>query len=578
MRSMPRWLVAVLLLAVAGPVHAGGLSLVDSDGVDGGSAAAVSPDGAHVYVTGKNNNAVTVFSRDGGTGALTLVELQSDGVGGVDGLAGASGVGVSPDGAHVYVTGGQDNAIAVFSRNGGTGALTFVEVKKDGIGGVDGLANASSVIVSGDGLHVYATGQDDAAVAVFSRNGGTGALTFVEVEKDGVAGVAGIRRPRAIVLSPDGNDLYVAGEGSDTVAVFNRNAGTGALTFLEFHQDSAAIPSLGGAFGVAISADGASVYVASENDKTVTAFARNGGTGALTFLAFVKKGGDAKGLNGARSIVLSPDAAYAYVIDGKADAVTVLRRTSVSPLPLTYLERQLGLTGATAIAISPDGAHVYAVGRNAVLTYKVDTCGDGNRGPDEQCDDGNVAGGDGCSSTCRLELCAPTLVSGSCRLSEPGRSKLTIKDYTANKKDKFEFKFRGEATTLAEFGNPTSTASYVVCLYDSSGNPQPLLNLAAPAGATWLPKSHGYSYKNKLLTPDGLSGITLREGEEDGETQVTFKGSKSNLALPPGLPFVTPVVVQVRNTGTSACWEATYTTLTLLPGSNGTVSVKEYDN
>ena len=36
--------------------------------------------------------------------------------------------------------------------------------------------------------------------------------------------------------------------------------------------------------------------------------------------------------------------------------------------------------------------------------------------------------------------------------------------------------------------------------------------------------------------------------------------------------------VQVRNTDTSVCWEATYTTLTVLPGSNGSVSVKEYDN
>jgi cysteine-rich repeat protein len=587
MRAPTRWIVAALLLGVATPLHAGGLSLVEVqtegsggvDGIGGGTAVALSPDGAHVYVTGRDDNAVAVFSRNSGTGGLTFVELQRDGVGGVDGLAGASGVAVSPDGGHVYVTGAQDNAVAVFSRNGGTGALTFVEVERDGVGGVDGLSNASAVIVSPDGLHVYATGQDDAAVAVFSRNGGTGALTFVQVQKDGVAGVTGIRRPRALTLSPDGANLYVAGEGSDAVAVFTRNAGTGALTFLESHADSPTSPGLAGAFDVAVSANGATVYVAGENDKAVVAFARNGGTGALTFLAFVKRGGEVKGLNGPGAIALSPDGAYAYTVDVNRDRLTVLRRTPASPLALTFLEEQEppNLAGASAIALSADGAHVYAVARNSVVVLKTDSCGNGNRGPDEQCDDGNVAGGDGCSPTCRLELCAPTLMSG-CRLSEPGRSKLSIKDKTGGNRDKFEWNFRGQATSVIEFGNPTSSASYVICLYDASGNLQPILNLDAPAGTAWEPKSTGYVYKSKLLTPDGLTAATLREGAEDGKTQVRFKGQRTNLLLPPGLPLVAPVVVQVRNTDTSVCWEATYTTITVVPGTNGSSSIKEFDN
>ena len=32
-------------------------------------------------------------------------------------------------------------------------------------------------------------------------------------------------------------------------------------------------------------------------------------------------------------------------------------------------------------------------------------CGDGDKGPDEQCDDGNKVGSDGCSASCKLEEC-----------------------------------------------------------------------------------------------------------------------------------------------------------------------------
>ena len=78
-------------------------------------------------------------------------------------------VAVSPDGQHVYVTGGDDDAVAVFSRNATTGELTFVDAEFDDVGGVDGLYRAFGVTVSPDGQHVYVTGGDDDAVAVFSR-------------------------------------------------------------------------------------------------------------------------------------------------------------------------------------------------------------------------------------------------------------------------------------------------------------------------------------------------------------------------------------------------------------------------
>ena len=114
---------------------------------------------------------MAVFGRDPGTGALTFVEAQEHG---------AHGVAVSPDGGHVYVASKSDSLLA-FARNPDTGALAYVETLTDNVGGVDGLAGAGSVAVSPDNKHVYAVGFKDDAVAVFSRDAATGRLAFVQV-------------------------------------------------------------------------------------------------------------------------------------------------------------------------------------------------------------------------------------------------------------------------------------------------------------------------------------------------------------------------------------------------------------
>jgi hypothetical protein len=99
---------------------------------------------------------------------LTFLEVQKNGQGGVNGLNGAYAVVISPDGKNVYATGYNDATVVVFSRNTDTGRLTFVEAQKDGRNGVDGLDSALWVTVSTDGKYAYATGNFDDTVAVFS--------------------------------------------------------------------------------------------------------------------------------------------------------------------------------------------------------------------------------------------------------------------------------------------------------------------------------------------------------------------------------------------------------------------------
>jgi hypothetical protein len=80
---------------------------------------------------------ITAYSRDPGTGALTIVQQLSDGSDFPAILTIANSAVVSPDGAHLYI-GRLDNFL-IFDRDGITGELTFNDIVEDGVGGVVGL-------------------------------------------------------------------------------------------------------------------------------------------------------------------------------------------------------------------------------------------------------------------------------------------------------------------------------------------------------------------------------------------------------------------------------------------------------
>lgn len=161
--------------------------------------------------------AVTAAPAAALTGALSFVELDKDGVGGVDGLDGAAALVVSPDGKNVYVTGQNDGAVATFTRNPTTGALTFLEMDKDGAGGVDGLDGANGVAVSPDLAHVYVTGFVDDAVATFARElptcDGKRATILGTPIADTLIGTSG----PDVIVALGGNDTVKGRGGNDTI-------------------------------------------------------------------------------------------------------------------------------------------------------------------------------------------------------------------------------------------------------------------------------------------------------------------------------------------------------------------------
>lgn len=153
--------------------------------------------------------------------------------------------------------------------------LTHVATYTDGIGGISGLPNPTEVLVSPDGAHVYVRNATD-VLSVFERDGVTGALTSAASYALGVDLPEPVGGWATWIITPDGLSVLIGGDsiGNGELMVLERNASTGALTFVESHVSAGAVLSL------AASADSEYVYVGSRDGLFV--FDRSTGTGELT--------------------------------------------------------------------------------------------------------------------------------------------------------------------------------------------------------------------------------------------------------------------------------------------------------
>ena len=143
----------------------------------------------------------------------------------------------------------------------------------------------------------------------------------------------------------------------------------------------------------------------------------------------------------------------------------------------------------------------------------------------------------------------------------PGKSSLQLSNKAFDAKDSIKWKWlRGNRTTFAEYGNPTATTNYQLCLYDQTGLRMEITN---PAGGTCAGKPcwkatgvKGYKYGDKELTPDGGQKITLKEGALE-KAKIQLSGAGPNLHMPDLTSLQQPIVVQLQNSD-GICWETTF--------------------
>ncbi|MEM9829595.1 MAG: beta-propeller fold lactonase family protein [Bacteroidota bacterium] len=224
----------------------------DVDGLGGAWALAVSPDGDNIYVAAYNDNAVSVFSVDSLSGQPTFEDVIFDtGVVGSIGdlkLRTANNVVISPDGRHVYITGLDDDGLSVFARDvNSKGRLTSVQ-NIDNWASFLGFGNIrpTGIITSQDGKNVYVSGFGGISagnLTTFSRDVSTGNLSIQQrFTNDGSSlddrfnKIVGFGQVSSVAITPDNRTVYTTNyENSDGVAdfemfAFQRNPDTGGLT------------------------------------------------------------------------------------------------------------------------------------------------------------------------------------------------------------------------------------------------------------------------------------------------------------------------------------------------------------
>jgi DNA-binding beta-propeller fold protein YncE len=264
---------------------------------------------------------------------------------------------VSPDDRNVYAA--TDTSIVTLSRAADTGGLTYVGCVSDagdngdiGTEGAcedgDALNGVRDLAVSPDGRFVYAVSLYSNGLVWLSRNPETGALKPAGCIKaaprgDRCAGALNVQAPAALAISPDGKSVYIVSNFDASIALFKRDADTGALTaggcVSDTGSDGRCVngTALRSVSDVALAGDGASAF-ALAGGVALTSYTRAGETGELApkgcAVGATLAGSScsvAPPLGGARDMVVAPNG-QVIVADSYNSAISVLKGDDLSPV------------------------------------------------------------------------------------------------------------------------------------------------------------------------------------------------------------------------------------------------------
>src|SRR5262249_10350097 len=142
----------------------------------------------------------------------------------------------------------------------------------------------------------------------------------------------------------------------------------------------------------------------------------------------------------------------------------------------------------------------------------------------------------GSTTSTTLPGCGPSPQDG-CRT--PRSSRLRIRAGASPAGDRVDWAWtRGAETTLADFGDPTTTTGYRLCVYDHAATtPSLVAEAAVPAGGTcednpcWRRRHAGFRFRSAGTASDGIVQVDLVPGRR-GRAAIAVKGRGPSLPAP----------------------------------------------
>lgn len=510
----------------------------------------------------------------GADGSLVLARFGADGS--PDGTFGSGGqvttvlsgiaprdVVVHPDGS-LYVL--RVNGDILLSRFSATGDLDLAfgvgGVLTTDCGGSEGVSLDAGdfLVIQPDGKLVVGVGSGAGACVVRYEANGTLDVSF------GTAGIALVPgfSLADVALQADGKILLAGRDGTSSLPAVARLQADGAMD-LGFDGDGLVTSDAVGLplplqymVGVAAQADGA-VVATTAYDFTLLRWKSDGkpdGTFGENGVAAPAIVGSADSY-GAVDLAVQPDGklvvgGIGFVdlgppVNGILDHFVLVRLRNDGVLDSSYGVGGVSEPGVTSrmttLRLQPDGK---ALSVGSVLSTPLGTAWRIAR---------TLAYSNGCPA-------APAL--GCKTATAPAGATLKIRNAgQGSKKSQLQWKWKGDATLLADFGDPVGGDDYALCLYQGGT----LASRAVVAGGgmckskpCWKPigtTGLGYSDSRKLAY--GIGSIKLKAGSA-GAAQMQVK-AQGAWAVPPGLPLGTPVLVQLASEA-GACWEAVYSAAT----------------
>jgi Dictyostelium (slime mold) repeat len=175
------------------------------------------------------------------------------------------------------------------------------------------------------------------------------------------------------------------------------------------------------------------------------------------------------------------------------------------------------------------------------------------------CDDGNLCTPDSCEP---VGGCVHgTSPFAGCRTAL--RSTLHLKSDADDANDTLVWKWaKGQTTAQADFGVPSATTKSALCIYTIyiGSTPTLVAEYDVPADAVkWSAIStKGYKYTDPAGGADGIRKMVLKGGTQN-KSKCVVKGKGSGLNDLDLLTLFDPLIVQLVNSSTPACFESTFT-------------------